>query len=265
MVKVVTASGELDYTHVVGVLDHGSVYLVEAMGTDNSVVQAARVSYGRGTKTQREDRALIRYLMRNEHTSPFEMIQLKWHIKLPLFVANQWVRHRTGSFNFVSYRYSEAKEEFYVPDEDQLREQSGSNKQGRGERLSDGYTKACLDAINDHNRHAYQSYRFLLESGLTRELARLVLPQNVYTEFYWSVNLHNWFRFHKLRSDSHAQWEIQQYAKAMELIISESFPLCWEAYNDYGRKWMRDVQDTQLAEFLLWKENEPEEETDARE
>ncbi|MGQ9753081.1 MAG: FAD-dependent thymidylate synthase [Thermaceae bacterium] len=210
------------------VLDKGFVRLVDGMGDDSSVVQAARVSYGEGTKTHREDRALIDYLMRHRHTSPFEMVVFKFHIKAPLFVARQWFRHRTASVNEISGRYSVLKDEFYEPPS--WRYQDGENKQGSKGSFQDPEASALLKEIT---AEAYGAYQTLLERGIAREMARMVLPLNLYTEFYWKQDLHNLFHFLKLRLDPSAQWEIRAYAQAIAEIVKAKVPMCWESFEEH--------------------------------
>ncbi len=230
-----------------GVLNRGFVRLVDAMGSDAAIVQAARVSYGKGTKKTREDRALIRYLMRHRHNSPFEMCELKLHVKLPVFIARQWVRHRTASLNEYSARYSEMHEEFYVPNEPndgkalfaeaRLGKQSEENRQGRSEdkTLAKQDKRSSLTArLEDRARKAFAFYRDLLDKGVSRELARITLPLSTYTEFYWKANLHNMFHFLELRLDAHAQEEIRLYAETIfEKIVRPLFPQASEAFTDY--------------------------------
>lgn len=216
---------------VTEVLDHGVVTLVDTMGSDAAIVQAARVSYGAGTKSAQEDTGLVRYLMRHQHTTPFEMCQLKFHIKCPIFVARLWHRHRTASINEVSARYSVLPEEYYVPELEHIQAQSTANKQGRGDTLED--TGDVQDIIKYSSKHSYEHYSDLLEQNLTRELARTVLPVNFYTEFYWSLNLHNLLHFLQLRLDAHAQYEIRVYAEAIAEIVKEQFPITWTAFEDY--------------------------------
>jgi len=208
---------------------HGFVRLVDSMGNDASIVQAARVSYGDGTKTQREDEKLIDYLMRNRHTSPFEMVAFKFHVKLPIFVARQWIRHRTGSFNEVSARYSVLPEEFYIPNEEDITTQDVKNRQGRTvEQVADA--NAARFIIEQHSRMAYTTYQHLLEMGVARELARMVLPLNIYTEWYWQVNLKNLLDFLRLRLDPHAQKEFRDYGKAILKLIAPSVPVTIESW-----------------------------------
>lgn len=215
-------------------LDKGFVRLVDVMGDDSSIVQAARVSYGKGTKTVHEDRGLIRYLMRHKHTTPFEMVEFKFHVKLPIFVARQWIRHRTANVNEYSGRYSEMKDEFYLPSTEQIRTQSVINKQGRAdEKLPSEHVEKILHSTQAHYEASFELYQSLLEKGLTRELSRMVLPVANYTEWYWKIDLHNLFHFLKLRLDTHAQYEIRVYAEAMAELVKAIVPLAWEAYEHY--------------------------------
>ena len=216
------------------VLDKGFVRLVDYMGSDSRIVQAARVSYGEGTKAVREDKALIDYLMRHRHTSPFEMITFLFHIKLPIFVARQWVRHRTASLNEISGRYSVMQDEFYLPDNTEVRYQSNSNKQGRGdETLPEESAREVVDTLQQEQASTYQNYEKLLESGLARELARINLPLSLYTEMYWQMNLHNLFHFLKLRLDDHAQYEIRAYAQTIANIVKVATPMAYEAFEEH--------------------------------
>jgi len=198
------------------VLDKGFVRLVDYLGGDERVAQAARVSYGQGTKSSREDASLIDYLLRNEHTSPFEQVVLTFHIKLPIFVARQWIRHRTARVNEISGRYSIMKDEFYVPNARDVCLQSQDNKQGRmSEPVSTELAEATLRRMIADQSDAYASYTVLVESGIARELARIDLPLSLYTEWYWQIDLHNLFRFLGLRLDAHAQREIRAYAAVL--------------------------------------------------
>jgi thymidylate synthase (FAD) len=198
------------------VLDKGFVRLVDYLGGDARVVQAARVSYGEGTKSHREDAGLIDYLLRHEHTSPFEQVILTFHVKLPIFVARQWIRHRTARLNEVSGRYSVMKDEFYVPAPEDLAAQSEDNKQGRSDQaMAAAEAGRVLDLLAGGQRDAYEDYETLLETGLAREIARINLPLSLYTEWYWQIDLHNLFRFLSLRMDGHAQKEIRFYAEVL--------------------------------------------------
>ncbi len=215
-------------------LDHGFVRLVDVMGDDSSIVQAARVSYGGGTTEISKDRGLIRHLMRMRHTTPFEMVEFKFHVKLPIFIARQWIRHRTANVNELSARYSVMDDEMYMPKSAQLQEQSTDNKQGRSNVLLDpASSEAVLRDMHIIQKRSYDSYEFALEQGLTRELARVNLPLSMYTQWYWKIDLHNLFNFLRLRLDSHAQYEIRVYAAHMAQIVKEVTPLAYEAFEDY--------------------------------
>jgi thymidylate synthase (FAD) len=221
------------------VLDHGFVRVVDYMGDDAAIVQAARVSYGRGTKAARDDRGLIRYLLRHAHTTPFEMCEIKLHVKLPIFVARQWIRHRTANVNEYSARYSILDREFYVPAAEQVAAQSTSNRQGRGESFSPEEAEAAREALDDAASHGFAVYEALLNEeedggpGLARELARIALPLSAYTQWYWKVDLHNLLHFLALRADAHAQYEIRVYADAIGELVKAWTPLAWEAFEDY--------------------------------
>ncbi len=224
------------------VLDHGFVRVVDYMGDDAAVVQAARVSYGRGTRAANEDRGLIRYLMRHRHSTPFEMCELKLHVKLPIFVARQWIRHRTANVNEYSARYSVMDREFYIPAPEQLAAQSDSNRQGRGAVLQGEEAARVLHVLRDDAQRCYDHYAWMLNEGdgadpsrqgLARELARMNLTLNAYTQWYWKVDLHNLFHFLSLRADAHAQHEIRVYAEAMFSAVRAWVPLCCEAFEDY--------------------------------
>ncbi len=217
------------------VLDHGFVRLVDYMGSDAAIVQAARVSYGEGTKKVSEDRALIRYLMRCRHTSPFEMVEFKFHVKLPIFVARQWIRHRTANVNEYSGRYSVMKQEFYIPEAKDIRFQSTVNKQSRSEEeVPDELKRHFIDFLKRTHAASYEEYERLIEAGLARELARIGLPLSLYTEWYWKIDLHNLFHFLRLRMDPHAQQEIRQYANIMADMVKIVCPLAYEAFMDYS-------------------------------
>jgi len=215
------------------ILDHGFIRLVDYMGSDQAIVQAARVSYGVGTKKDRDDRGLIRYLMKNKHTTPFEMCEIKFHCKLPIFVARQWIRHRTANVNEYSARYSILEKEFFLPDPEEMRIQSKSNKQGRGEKLSDKEIQHGLALIEKGSENAYDAYEDLLAGGLSRELARMVLPLNYYTQWYWKIDLHNLLHFLKLRMDPHAQSEIRAYADRIACFLMTWVPISYEAFRDF--------------------------------
>ena len=241
----VPALEEQLYTPV-QVLDHGFVRVVDYMGDDGAIVQAARVSYGRGTRRTSDDRGLIRYLMRHRHTTPFEMCEIKLHVKLPIFVARQWIRHRTANVNEYSARYSILDREFYIPDADVIHAQSRTNRQGRGEQLSPDEAARVQELLREDAERAYGHYEELLnespdgqsgdeeQSGLARELARTNLSLNFYTQWYWKIDLHNLLHFLSLRADDHAQYEIRVYADAiLERVVKPWVPLAYEAFCDY--------------------------------
>jgi len=227
------------------VLDHGFVRVVDYMGDDGAVVQAARVSYGRGTRAVTEDRGLIRYLMRHRHSTPFEMCEIKYHVKLPIFVARQWIRHRTANVNEYSARYSVMDREFYIPEPEQLAAQSAVNRQGRGDVLEGEDAALVLDMLREDATRNYDHYAWMLNEdeagqpvepgrqGLARELARMNLTLNTYTQWYWKTDLHNLLGFLSLRADSHAQYEIRVYAEAMLKTVEAWVPHCFEAFRDY--------------------------------
>lgn len=216
------------------VLDKGFVRLVDYLGSDQRIVQSARVSYGAGTKTFRQDRGLIHYLLRNEHTSPFEQVVFTFHTKMPIFVARQWVRHRTARLNEISGRYSVLKDEFYVPAGQAISLQSGNNKQGRSDEPVPPETRESIRrTLEEEQRRAYDSYSRLIDDGLARELARINLPVSIYTEWYWQIDLHNLFHFLKLRLDAHAQMEIRAYAEVMLDIVRRVCPIAVEAFEEH--------------------------------
>ena len=219
------------------VLDHGFVRVVDYMGDDSAIVQAARVSYGAGTKRTRGDAGLIRYLMRHRHTTPFEMCEVKFHVKLPVFVARQWIRHRTANVNEYSARNSVLDREFYVPAPEDLAAQSSANRQGRGEVLEGREASAVLEILRSDSLRAYRNYELMLSSdgkrGLSRELARINLPVSVYTQWYWKTDLHNLFHFVSLRGNPHSQFEIRAYAEIIAEILADWVPIAWQAFSDY--------------------------------
>jgi len=227
------------------VLDHGFVRVIDYMGDDAAVVQAARVSYGKGTKKVNEDRGLIHYLMRHRHTTPFEMCEIKYHVKLPIFVARQWIRHRTANVNEYSARYSILDNEFYVPAPEQLAAQSSTNRQGRGDVLPPDQAAHVLDLLRRDAEEAYRGYAEMLNeddagkpidpkrTGLARELARMNLSLNFYTQWYWKTDLHNLLNFLSLRADAHAQYEIRVYAEAMIATLEKWVPITAEAFRQY--------------------------------
>jgi thymidylate synthase (FAD) len=220
-------------------LDNGFVRLVDSMGGDDAIVQAARVSYGKGTSKVSQDRGLIRYLMRHRHTTPFEMVEFKFHCKMPIFVARQWVRHRTANINEYSLRYSEARDDFYIPKKEHIQFQSALNKQGRMGEVSDELKKKVQSYFEEISDRSFEIYSELNQAGVARELARAVLPVNLYTEWYWKNDLHNLLHFVGLRSDSHAQYEIRVFSDAMAESIKAVAPFAWEAYQDYAVKGLR--------------------------
>ncbi len=223
------------------VLDHGFVRVIDYMGDDEAVVQAARVSYGRGTRRVSEDSGLIRYLMRHRHSTPFEMCEIKYHVKLPIFVARQWIRHRTANVNEYSARYSILDREFYLPAAENLAAQSSSNRQGRGDILEGEEAQAVLDILRDDATRTYDHYAHMLNEdgadpsrrGLARELARMNLTLNTYTQWYWKTDLHNLLGFLSLRADSHAQFEIRAYADAMMQSVRAWVPATEAAFREY--------------------------------
>jgi thymidylate synthase (FAD) len=235
--------------HEVKIHEHGFIALVDAMPrlvpvgqtADAAIVQAARVSYGQGTRQVNEDKGLIRYLLRHRHTTPFEMLEFKFHVAMPIFVARQWIRHRTANVNEYSARYSIVPDRFYKPTIDQVRKQSQSNRQGGAERFATG-VQAPADEVKtaeeflkylDDAEGMYERYSRLMEAGVSREMARIALPVSVYTEWYWKCDLHNILRFLSLRMDEHAQEEIRVYARAMAALLEPIVPITMEAFRDY--------------------------------
>jgi thymidylate synthase (FAD) len=223
------------------VLDHGFVRVIDYMGDDAAIVQAARVSYGRGTRRVSEDAGLIRYLMRHRHSTPFEMCEIKYHVKLPIFVARQWIRHRMANVNEYSARYSILDREFYIPAPEHLAAQSADNRQGRGEVLQGTEAATVLDLLREDATRTYDHYAEMLNEGgadparqgLARELARMNLTLNMYTQWYWKSDLHNLFHFLSLRADPHAQYEIRVYAEAMLATVEAWVPAAFAAFRDY--------------------------------
>jgi len=216
------------------VLDHGFVRLVDYMGSDDRIVQAARVSYGDGTKTVREDKGLIDYLLRHKHTSPFEQVVLTFHLKMPIFVARQHIRHRMARLNEISGRYSVMRDEFYVPAADTIRYQSKDNKQGRShEEVPVELQQRVIELLEAEQRATYAGYEEMLELGLARELARINLGLSLYTEMYWQIDLHNLFHYLRLRIDPHAQYEIRVYGEAMAKAAQAVAPMAYEAFQEH--------------------------------
>ena len=227
------------------VLDHGFIRVIDYMGDDSSIVQSARVSYGKGTKKISNDKGLIKYLMRHRHSTPFEMCEIKFHIKLPIFIARQWIRHRTANVNEYSARYSILDKEFYIPSAKNLASQSAVNNQGRGDALTDDEASNVIQILKKDAEQTYSNYEFLLnessegniidesKSGIARELARMNLTLNTYTQWYWKIDLNNLLHFLALRADDHAQYEIRVYADAILNIVKKWVPLTYEAFEDY--------------------------------
>ena len=223
-------------------LDHGFVRVIDYMGNDSSIVQAARVSYGKGTKQLNQDKNLINYLLSHRHSTPFEMNEIKFHVKLPIFVARQWIRHRTANVNEYSARYSILDNEFYIPNSKELKPQSKTNNQGRSGDLDEDEKKIYMRILRENSKDSFKKYNFLLNQdvdeakvdpkrqGLTRELSRVVLPLNSYTQWYWKIDLHNLMHFLALRFDEHAQYEIRVYAEIMMNIMKKWVPLTYEAF-----------------------------------
>ena len=242
-----TVSVELEKIlyEAISVLDHGFIRVVDYMGEDSSIVQAARVSYGKGTKKVSTDSGLIKYLMRHRHTTPFEMCEIKYHVKLPIFVARQWIRHRTANVNEYSARYSILDKEFYLPEKEHLAAQSKNNRQGRGNLINGKQADAILDMLKLDAERTYKNYEEMLnerfdgttidesKDGLARELARMNLTLNTYTQWYWKTDLLNLLNFLNLRADNHAQYEIRTYADAMLKTVKKWVPIAYEAFVDY--------------------------------
>ena len=227
------------------VLDHGFIRVVDYMGDDTSIVQSARVSYGKGTKKVSTDSGLIKYLMRHWHSTPFEMCEIKYHVKLPIFIARQWIRHRTANVNEYSARYSILDKEFYLPEPKHLAAQSKSNRQGRGDIIEGDQAKQVLELLKNDAENTYNDYEMMLNErydgtiidekkvGLARELARMNLTLNTYTQWYWKIDLLNLMNFLRLRADDHAQYEIRAYADAMLETVKKWVPITYEAFMDY--------------------------------
>ncbi|SDE45461.1 FAD-dependent thymidylate synthase [Limimaricola pyoseonensis] len=240
--RAVSEGAEAHLYKVHPVLDHGFVRMVDYMGDDSAICQAARVSYGRGTKSVSNDEGLIRYLMRHWHSTPFEMCELKLHVKLPVFVARQWIRHRTANVNEYSARYSILDREFYIPRAEDLAAQSAQNNQGRGDVLNPEESARVLQWLREDAMRSYDHYEAMIsdtspegegQQGLARELARMNLPANIYTQWYWKVDLHNLFHFLRLRADAHAQYEIRVYADAICEMVKDWVPMAYRAFEDY--------------------------------
>lgn len=236
------------------VLNHGFVRLVDYMGSDRRIVQSARVSYGSGEKSPEEDKKLINYLMKNLHTTPFEKVRFEFHIKAPIFVARQWIRHRMSSTNEISGRYSVMKDEFFIPELEDMRPQSKSNKQSRDENsdLSIERKLSILEQMKAEHSWAYANYEDYIKDGLAKELSRINLPLSLYTEWYWTIDLHNLFHFLRLRVDSHAQKEIRVYGEVIADMVKAVCPVAFEAFEEhihYGKRLSR----TEYEELLNYK------------
>lgn len=240
--RAVSEGMETHLYKAIPVLDHGFVRVIDYMGDDAAICQAARVSYGKGTKTVQNDEGLIRYLMRHWHSTPFEMCEIKLHVKLPVFVARQWIRHRTANVNEYSARYSILDREFYIPSPDHVNAQSVVNNQGRGGVLEGEEAARVLEILKTDSNRAYDNYESMIgetgpdgqpQDGLARELARMNLPSNIYTQWYWKVDLHNLFHFLRLRADAHAQYEIRVYADAICNLVADWVPAAYSAFEDY--------------------------------
>ena len=235
--RAVSEGMEAHLYNAIPVLDHGFIRVIDYMGDDAAICQAARVSYGKGTKSVQNDEGLIRYLMRHWHSTPFEMCEVKLHVKLPVFVARQWIRHRTANVNEYSARYSILDREFYIPAPEHIAAQSVVNNQGRGEALTGAEAARVLDILKTDSERSYDNYQAMIsddgQRGLARELARMNLPTNIYTQWYWKVDLHNLLHFLRLRADAHAQYEIRVYADAICSVVADWVPFAYAAFEDY--------------------------------
>jgi thymidylate synthase (FAD) len=260
MAHVISEDAEKIMDKEFKVLDKGFVRLVDYMGGDARIVQAARVSYGKGTTNVRRDKMLIGYLIQHEHTSPFEQVVLTFHCKMPIFVARQWIRHRTARVNEISGRYSEMKDEFYIPADDVIRQQSKKNLQGRDDltEVPPKIRKKVLDILKRDRESSFDGYKAMLDDEIARELARINLPLSLYTEWYWQIDLHNLFRFLKLRLDWHAQYEFRCYAQVIGEIAKTVAPYAYEAFEEHvlGAKKVGNKQAQRIAKIL--KEHDPD-------
>jgi thymidylate synthase (FAD) len=257
MAHIISPQAEELLDQALEVPSHGFVRLVDYMGSDQSIVQAARVSYGEGTKSVREDRGLIRYLMRHDHTTPFEMVVLKFHIKAPIFVVRQWIRHRTASVNEESARYSIVREEFHEPAVSDVGFQSKDNRQGRSsEEVPSEIVARFLGHLKETRDTAYAHYEHFLQDNIARELARTVLPLSTYTQFYWQMNLHNLCHFLRLRLDNHAQKEIRDYAQRVAQCVQAVAPIAWEAFEEY-KLHGKSFSSSEIAVLRLLISGEP--------
>lgn len=253
MSRIISQSLEDMLEKPIQVLDHGVVSVLEYMGTDTTVVNAARISYGAGTTKSRDDGTLIDYLFRNKHTSPFEMCEIMLYIKLPVFIAAQWIRHRTANINSYSARYSVMADEFYVPQPNQLSKQHAMSRQCSGEALDLTLAEGISSDILDHSQKSYAFYEKLINQGVSRELARMILPQNIYTSWYWKIDLHNLIHFLTLRISEHAQTEIRAYAQViLHDIVAKWVPLTYNAFNKYrlGAKSVSSLGKTVIQDAI---------------
>ena len=253
MAHITVPEAEAMMDKQVKVLNHGFVRLVDYMGSDARIVQSARVSYGDGTKTVHQDKSLINYLLRNEHMSPFEQVIFTFHLKMPIFVARQLVRHRTARMNEISGRYSQMRDEFYLPHEEKVRFQSKSNKQGGSQDdVPEDLKQRVLEILKRDQAGAYVGYEEMLDGDIARELARVNLPLSLYTEMYWQIDLRNLLHFIRLRLDHHAQYEIRVYAEAMSNVVKVVAPYSWEAFEEHvvGSVRINRSQARRLAEVL---------------
>ncbi|MCD6218406.1 FAD-dependent thymidylate synthase [bacterium] len=260
MAHVISDDAEKILDEQFDVLDKGFVRLVDYLGGDTRIVQAARVSYGKGTTSVRRDKMLIEYLLQHEHTSPFEQVVLTFHCKMPIFVARQWIRHRTARVNEISGRYSEMADEFYIPDKSVIRQQSKKNLQGRDD-LTDvpaEIQKKVLEILKRDRETAFSGYKEMLDDEIARELARINLPLSLYTEWYWQIDLSNLFRFLKLRLDWHAQYEIRCYARVIGNLTKRVAPLAYSAFENtiLGTRKVTKSQAQRIAKLL--KEHDPD-------
>jgi thymidylate synthase (FAD) len=247
--------------NTIKILDHGFVRLVDVMGDDHAIVQAARVSYGKGTKSVRADRGLIRYLLKHQHTTPFEMVEFKFHCKMPIFVARQWIRHRTANVNEISGRYSVMEDIFWEPRPEDFRAQGGTNRQGSAEESVDKSKASDLSKLFLDDQHLlYKHYEEAMAAGTAREIARVNLPLSLYTEWYWKIDLHNLLHFLHLRMDAHAQKEIRVFADAMAVFVKQACPITWEAFEEFAlhasklARSERNLVANLLTEHQLWDE-----------
>lgn len=258
MARITVPAAEAILDQQINVLDHGFIRLIDYMGSDARIVQTARVSYGAGTKTLREDAGLIDYLLRHEHTSPFEHVVFEFHCKMPIFVARQWIRHRTARLNEISGRYSVMKNEFYVPPRDKISFQSSDNKQGRNpEDVPEELQEKVIELLQQDQKNIYGNYEAMIDDNIARELARINLPLSTYTEWYWQMDLKNMFHFLRLRMDGHAQWEIQEYGRAMATVVKAVCPLAYASFERHmvnGARFSADELDA-LKVMLAGKPN----------